>query len=236
MYKKGTTKDLTGLVVGRLRVVSFNSVRNDGKKNRFYWNCICSCGKEVVVRSANLTGTRTKTISCGCYNKERTKEANRGNKYGRREWEPIFVLDFCLIPLSNCDACAIIDRVEYEKVKNYSWYKSRRGYVVSNKVPLHRLIMNPSKREDVDHINHDLLLNTKDNLRVCSHSENCKNRSNSIGVHYLKRNQKWTAYVHDKQRIYLGLFDTEQEAFESRKKAEDEIYGEYSYDKSMGRR
>lgn len=69
--KKGQYKDLTNQKFGKLTVVSFNSHCN---RRRTYWNCICECGKEVVVETAHLSSGHTK--SCGCITIERIKNLN----------------------------------------------------------------------------------------------------------------------------------------------------------------
>lgn len=62
--------NLKGQKYGRLTVISF-AYRKDKKT---YWNCICDCGNECIVEtSAMRTGH---TNSCGCYMRERAKEAN----------------------------------------------------------------------------------------------------------------------------------------------------------------
>jgi len=60
--------DLTGKRYGRLLVLSLNSKR--GKF--FYWNCICDCGKEVVVNGHCLKHGNTK--SCGCLHDELSRD------------------------------------------------------------------------------------------------------------------------------------------------------------------
>ena len=73
--------DLTGKTFGRLTVISFNKK----EKRKIFWNCICDCGKEVIILRNNLKNGHTK--SCGCYKKERTHEAKfkdlTGQKFGR---------------------------------------------------------------------------------------------------------------------------------------------------------
>lgn len=73
--------------------------------------------------------------------------------------------------------------------------------------------------EEIDHINgirHD---NRISNLRQASRKQNMENRVQPIGasgyrgVCWLEANQKWRAsIVHNKKNIYLGLFDTAEEA------------------------
>jgi hypothetical protein len=52
--------DLTGMRFGRLVVINFS--KRDGKSS--YWNCICDCGNEHIVRSDVLRKGISK--SCGC--------------------------------------------------------------------------------------------------------------------------------------------------------------------------
>lgn len=60
--------DLMGKVFTRLTVVE--KVETDKKGN--HWKCVCSCGKELIVRGGNLTNNTTK--SCGCYKNDKFKE------------------------------------------------------------------------------------------------------------------------------------------------------------------
>ena len=63
-------EDLTGQKFGRLTVKEFLY-----KQNKYnFWKCVCDCGNEVVVRQNDLRSGHTK--SCGCYMKQRAKEAN----------------------------------------------------------------------------------------------------------------------------------------------------------------
>lgn len=77
----------------------------------------------------------------------------------------------------------VIDLEDVEKCKNYKWFLSfdeilNSFYVKTSKYPysLHRVIMNCPKGFVVDHINHNTLDNRKENLRICTHAENMKNR------------------------------------------------------------
>lgn len=64
--------DLTGQRFGRLTVV-----RKSGKDNfrNSTWECICDCGNSSIVSSVNLRNGNTK--SCGCYGRERKRNANK---------------------------------------------------------------------------------------------------------------------------------------------------------------
>lgn len=82
----------------------------------------------------------------------------------------------------------ILDFDDFERLKNYKWHRvkiCRNGtaYTIyaarkENKksVLMHREIMNVSSGLTVDHKNGDGLDNRKENLRICSHSQNMQNR------------------------------------------------------------
>lgn len=65
---------MTGQRFGRLVVVE-ESHRLNG---RIYWWCKCDCGQRVIVRGDSLRSGLTR--SCGCIQKEKTREFNYGRK------------------------------------------------------------------------------------------------------------------------------------------------------------
>jgi hypothetical protein len=58
-------KDLSGQKFSRITVISLNRSGNGGKT---YWNCICECGSEKVIRGDGIVSGAV--LSCGCYCKE----------------------------------------------------------------------------------------------------------------------------------------------------------------------
>ena len=56
----GKVKDLTGLVFGRLKVLSFAEKRN----TKAFWLCRCECGKEKIIKGSSLLSRQNP--SCGC--------------------------------------------------------------------------------------------------------------------------------------------------------------------------
>ena len=61
--------DLSNRIFGRLTVL--NRAKNPGTRKNdtaAYWNCICECGNEIVIRGYSLTSGKTR--SCGCLKKE----------------------------------------------------------------------------------------------------------------------------------------------------------------------
>jgi len=70
-------KDLTGQCFGRLTVIEYIGL-DDFKKN-VLWRCRCECGTERGITTSNLTQGRTQ--SCGCFNREATKERSTTHGY-----------------------------------------------------------------------------------------------------------------------------------------------------------
>lgn len=59
-------EDLSGRKYNRWAIISLA----ERKGNRAYWNCICDCGKEKVVRGDQIKDGRSQ--SCGCLRAERS--------------------------------------------------------------------------------------------------------------------------------------------------------------------
>lgn len=81
---------------------------------------------------------------------------------------------------------AVVDDFDFEELSKYSWCASDSGnnkfyaHKKSNSktVLMHRLILNINdKNVEVDHINHNTLDNRRCNLRVCSRTQNNRNKS-----------------------------------------------------------
>jgi len=152
------------------------------------------------------------------------------------------------IPLTQGQV-ALIDDEDYELVSQYKWcarwnHNTKSYYAVTNirksdgtrtTLQMHRLIMDAKKGEEVDHINHDTLDNRKSELRLCTRSENGRNRgaqenntSGYKGVYWHKPMGKWCAAIKLKgKRIYLGYFQTPEEAHSAYCKAAQELHGDF---------
>jgi hypothetical protein len=68
-------KDLTGQKFGRLTVKEF---KGKNKHKQSLWLCLCDCGGEIIVPGYSLIINNTR--SCGCYQKERSREECSGEK------------------------------------------------------------------------------------------------------------------------------------------------------------
>lgn len=126
---------------------------------------------------------------------------------------------------------ATIDTEDIELVKPYKWHikKSRNtAYCVSSvsnhKLFLHRLVTGYNGDNDIDHIDHDGLNNTKANLRVVEHKQNLLNQHNdSNGVYRVRSGRYRASIASDGKTIYLGTYDTFEEAKAARKAKEQTL-------------
>lgn len=126
----------------------------------------------------------------------------------------------------------MVDDTDYDWLNQWRWrlvagYACRmrlKGEDSSSHIYMHRMIMDAPKGTEVDHINHDELDNTRQNLRIASHQENAWNRdkqknntSGYNGVTWVKKAQRWRAAVaQDGKSIYLGQYKDIKEAVKAR--------------------
>jgi len=78
---------------------------------------------------------------------------------------------------------AKVDDDDYRKLNKYKWHVSRssnswyvRSWIDGNHVYMHRYIMNPTPKEQVNHKNGDTMDHRRENLEVCSQQYNLKCR------------------------------------------------------------
>lgn len=224
-------KDLTGQNFGRLTVLCQAEDYVNPKGIHFaQWKCKCSCGNpnNIVVSAAHLKNGHTQ--SCGCLNIESHIHHNVYDLSGEYGIGYIGNKEF------------FFDKEDYDLIKYYTWYMDKDGYIVSdtfNKhTKLHRLIMNPELGFDIDHIhgNKTRYDNRKNNLRICTRSQNCCNKidmsnntSGHIGVVWHKTANKWMASITvEKKNIYLGLFANKQDAIKARIEAEHKYFKDFA--------
>lgn len=132
---------------------------------------------------------------------------------------------------------ALIDD-KFGWILGYNWHLNDRGYAVGwfrgKPRKMHRVITQAPKGMDVDHINGDQLDNRLQNLRVCTHKQNCsntklsvRNKSGHKGVY--PRHGKWRAVIQSDGKLrHLGSFETLLEARLAYAKAAKKHYGEFA--------
>ena len=147
------------------------------------------------------------------------------------------------------DKVAIVDDEDYNRVmeaisSRSKWYvhsppPSKKYYAFdgSHRLSIHRVVMSAPKGFDVDHINGDPLDNRKENLRICTRSQNCQNKSVRAdsksgfkGVY--QHGTRFRAYIGDpnrkKRQISLGYYTTAEEAARAYDKKATELHGEFA--------
>ena len=236
--------DMTGKKIGRLTVIrrAEDAIRPSGYRE-VQWYCRCDCGNFVIVTGKRLRSGNTK--SCGCLFKEIASSwLKKKNKYDLESKE------YGIGYTSNTNEPFYFDLEDYDKIKNYCWFKSNKGYVVTsvymgnnkNKtLGLHSLVMDASDDIYVDHIRHNKLDNRKSELRFINSVNNernsklSKNNTSGVtGVTWHSRDNVWQARIKVNYKyIHLGYFDKFEDAVAARKQAEEKYFGEYSYDNSM---
>lgn len=111
---------------------------------------------------------------------------------------------------------------QYEKAMQHKWHPSwdetsQTYHVLTHfGLKLSRFLTDCPDDKQVDHINHDGLDNRDSNLKVCTQSENLQNRrgwskQGFKGVSEV-RGKYQAQIVVDRQRVYLGVFNTREEA------------------------
>lgn len=86
----------------------------------------------------------------------------------------------------------------------------------------------------IDHANRDRIDNRLENLRLATLAQNCQNsnkkpnKTGFTGVVWNSRAKAWRAMIrHDGKHIFLGYFNSPEEAGEAYKRAAKELFGEF---------
>lgn len=140
----------------------------------------------------------------------------------------------------NHSKIALVDDSDFDFLSQWKWRYDSKGYASrweSHKiVRMHRLIMGNPEGKLIDHINMDKLDNRRENLRVCTNSENLynrpKNKNNTSGykgVTWFKRDSKWRAAIMiDRKMNHLGYFEDVVEAAKAYDIAANMYFGEFA--------
>lgn len=156
--------------------------------------------------------------------------------------------DICKIILrdvkQNISGICIIDKTDFDLVKNCKWFYSRYGYCVTKSInpltntPIHKVLMKYPDNLMCDHIDNDPLNNRRGNLRIVSPRQNSMNMSKKktnqsgvVGVSQYIRDSvnKWTAVITvNYKSVYLGRYISFDECVKSRLIGEAQYYCEFS--------
>ena len=140
------------------------------------------------------------------------------------------------IPLTQ-HRLALVDDEDFEWLNQFKWCVNSSKYVITGKNTMHKMIMNPPKDMQIDHVNGDRFDNRRINLRICTGSQNCMNRkpttkgiSGYRGVTWHSTTQKWRARIElNGIKISLGLFLTPEEAAQAYNQATKQYFGEFAF-------
>lgn len=150
---------------------------------------------------------------------------------------------------------AMVDDADYEELSKFKWTaivksggrvyayrmsKKLDGWQKRGMIFMHRVITDCPEDLVVDHKNHNTLDNRQSNLRVCSHTENMRNRSTQSnnkfgtpGVTLVSRNAnkpyRVTIRVGEKWPKYVGSFPTLEEAAQAYKQAAQKWHKDFAY-------
>ncbi len=227
---KRIAPDIIGNKFGKLTVLSEGVtqeyVKSGYVSKRFFWNCLCDCGKQISAREDGLKNGRI--TSCGCYRTERIREAV--TKHG-----------MCGTPAHKI-WISMIDRCYQPKDSSYPNYGGR-GIIVCDRW------LEPDGQGfinffvDMGELPDGLSLDRIDPHGNYS-AENCRwvdsshqsfnqtlrvtNKSGKTGVNFNKKRGKWEARItKNYETMFLGSFDDIQSAVEVRREAEIKYYGYY---------
>jgi hypothetical protein len=222
--------DLTGEKFGRLTVKSkAKSARTKSGRSLVSWNCICVCGEQITVLGENLKKGRTK--SCGCYAKEKAvfqgktnnlKHGNNRKSHSTPEysaWQ------------------SMITRCERPKSRGYENYGGRGISVCKEwRESFERFFwdmgIRPSDSHSLDRIDSNGNYEPS-NCRWATKTEQSRNvraaKTNSTGVKGVQKlkSGKYKATIGvNNSSMFLGHFDTIEDATKARKQAEEKYWSD----------
>ena len=142
---------------------------------------------------------------------------------------------------------ALIDDKDFDNLSTMSWQVHKLGnnyyaYHCSNikgktkNIKMHRYLLNYPTGMDIDHINGNGLDNRRENLRICTRSENLRNsklRNNNTsgykGVSWSKMRKKWIVQIRfDNKSKCLGFYSDKIRAAHIYDLVSLDYYGDYA--------
>ena len=143
---------------------------------------------------------------------------------------------------------AIVDAEDYDRLMEHKWHAVKPStvwYAVRiaydgkrrKRIRMHRDIMNAPDDKQVDHINRNGLYNVKNNLRLCTASQNEHNKginktntSGFKGVSWSRQNKRWRVTITDLGKsVHLGYFFCIIKAAAAYDRVAKELFGEFAY-------
>jgi len=153
------------------------------------------------------------------------------------------------IPTTNPKYSILVDDEDYDRVKLYNWciHGAARGYNITRRIDStqrpHIKLSNYIMRNNnviYDHIDRNFLNNQKENLRICTATQNAQNKtklysdlinysSKYKGVAWYSRGKKWMVRIRaNHENYFIGYFKDELEAAHAYDKAALKYHGEFA--------
>lgn len=216
------TRNLQGQRFGNLTALKHLGFRYCNKCQQSFWLCKCDCGKLCEVRAALLLSGQVK--SCGCL---------------KCDDNIIYIIGDVGICLLSNGGYFWFDAEDVELVERYHWH-NHQGYARVRRdkkyVWFHRAVMGltPDSPIFIDHINGDRHDSRKCNLRVCQHQQNMCHKLVEKGYVQTPTGRYRASITVRRKSIYLGTFDTPEEARAAYIAASKIYHGEFrSYDEAV---
>lgn len=142
---------------------------------------------------------------------------------------------------------ASVNREDWKTISKYSWslsfnkkenkFRTLKANLGNKYSSLHRFLMKPKSPDIfVDHVNGNILDNTRKNLRLTDAKGNAKNitskrknnKSGVKGVNFHKPTGKWAAQIQSNgKKMWLGVYDTKEAAIVAYQTAAEKHFGEF---------
>lgn len=215
-------------------------------KKSFKYGLICECCGKILDNPIKIYNG-TKYVLCPKHKRQMQRHGKLldNNPRTTKECNEIILYeDYAeiIIYYKNGEerARTLIDLDDVEKVKDFKWCADMSNYITgSNKMKLHRFIMNCPDDMVIDHINHNPLDNRKKNLRICTSIQNSynqkitsRNKTGIIGISVVN-GLYYVRIAKDNQEDYLGMFDDFEKAVKVRLQAEKVYFGEFAPQKHL---
>lgn len=146
-----------------------------------------------------------------------------------------------MICLTNSDQVAIVDQDDLKRLLQFNWTLNNEGYAATFQGRetwlMHRVVKGlfPGDRQQVDHKNFLTLDNRKENLRVCSQTQNVRHQRKIRGISRFKgvcwstRDEIWVAQISfENTKIRLGQYKNEIEAASAYDVAALQLFHEFA--------
>lgn len=142
-------------------------------------------------------------------------------------------------------AVAIVDDEDFDELNKHKWHLHSEGYAIrtvwngkekQTRLRMHRVIMKTPDGMDTDHLNGNRIDNRKENLRICTRSQNLRNsqkrsdnKSGYKGVAFHNFSGLFHAYIRvNKRQISLGYYKFPDDAAKAYNEAAKKYFGEFA--------